>query len=220
MSIHVYLSISPRRNWLRFVPLSRMISARAARSGRQLMRRAPPSPARDVLRFVEARGRKIAESPSRPVLVRGPQGLRRILDDQQVVPPCEGDDLVHLTGHAGIVHRHDGACPRRQRRVDGALVEVQRVGPDVDEDRHAAPQHERVRRRHERERGHDHFVARQDVAEQRGHFQRPRTGMRQQRLDAAHLRFQPRLAAPREDAVAGDMRTGDGFADVVEFPAG
>ena len=58
----MYLSISPRRNWLRFVPLSRMISARAAKSG-ALTRSAPPSPA--VTFFVSWK-LVAARSPSRP----------------------------------------------------------------------------------------------------------------------------------------------------------
>jgi len=43
MSSQVYLSVSPRKNWLRLVPFSRMISARATKRG-SLMINAPPSP--------------------------------------------------------------------------------------------------------------------------------------------------------------------------------
>ena len=76
--------------------------------------------------------------------------------------PCSSaivDDRVHLARDAGVVHGHDRAGALGDRRLDEALVEVERVVADVDEHRHAAAQHERVRGRHERERGHDHLVA-------------------------------------------------------------
>jgi hypothetical protein len=39
----VYVSTWPRKNWLRLVPFSRMISARSAKAG-SLISSAPPSP--------------------------------------------------------------------------------------------------------------------------------------------------------------------------------
>jgi len=42
-STHVYLSTCPRKNWLRLVPFSRMISARSS-SASSLTSSAPPSP--------------------------------------------------------------------------------------------------------------------------------------------------------------------------------
>ena len=52
-STQVYLSTWPRKNWLRLVPFSRMISARSTNRG-SLISSAPPSPRDDVLRLVEA----------------------------------------------------------------------------------------------------------------------------------------------------------------------
>ncbi len=43
MSTQVYLSTSPRKNWLRLVPFSRRISARSTKRA-SLTRSAPPSP--------------------------------------------------------------------------------------------------------------------------------------------------------------------------------
>ena len=59
-----------------------------------------------------------------------------------------------------------------RKDVNEILVKIERVGPDVDEDRHRPAQHEGVGRGDEGVRGHDDLVAWQQVGKQRGHLQR------------------------------------------------
>src|SRR3712207_7787286 len=67
----------------------------------------------------------------------------------------------------------------------------QRIGTDVDEHGGAAAKGEGGGRRGEGERGHDHLVARSDVAEDRGHLEGGGARVRQQdrkstRLNSSH----------------------------------
>ena len=128
-------------------------------------------------------------------------------------------DRVHFAGHAGVVHRHDRPGARRDRGLDQPFVEIERVLPDVDEHRDRAAQHERIRRRHEGEGRHDHFVAALDVEQQRRHVERRGAGMRQQRLGAAGSLLDPLMAAFRERAVAGKVGVAMRFGQIVEFLA-
>ena len=127
---------------------------------------------------------------------------------------------VHLARHAGVVHDDDRLGARRDRRFDLPLVEVERVGADVDEHRPRAAQHERVRRRDERERRHDDFVAGLEIEQQRRHLERRRARLRQQHTRRADAALEPGLALLREASVAGQLARGDGFLDVRELLAG
>ena len=132
----------------------------------------------DVLRLVEGERPEGADRPQRPAAVGGVDALRGVLDEQQVVRLRQRAEGVHVTGDPAVVDGDDR--PRALRDgVGGALgVDVQRGGIDVDEDRRRAAQDERVGGRDERERRHDDLVAGADAAEQRGHLQRPRAGVR------------------------------------------
>ena len=112
-------------------------------------------------------------------------------------------DGIHLASDARVVHHHDRARPRRRdRSLDLHLVDVQRVGPDVDEHRHAAAQHEGVGSRDEGERRHDDLVARPDAGEDRGQLEGRSARLGEQRRVAAGRLLQPRLASPGERPVA------------------
>ncbi len=162
----------------------------------------------------------MADTAQRPALVGRHDALRRILDHQQVVAAGDVHDGIHLAGHTCVMHRHDGLGARRDRRFDFALVDVQRIGTDIDKHRHGAAQHEGVGRGDEGKRRHDDLVARLQVGQHRGDFQRSRARMRQQRLLAADALLQPAIAFARELAVAGQVAAGVGLRDIPEFFAG
>jgi hypothetical protein len=65
-------------------------------------------------------------------------------------------ELMLRPALGGPVHRHDRLRSLGHEGLEAGLVEVQRVGPDVGKDRPGAAKHERVDRRDERERRHDH----------------------------------------------------------------
>ena len=103
------------------------------------------------------------------------------------------------------MHRNDRPGSRRDRGLDQPFIEIERVLADVDEHRHRAAQHERVRRRDEGVGGQDDLVAAFEIEQQRGDVQRGGAGMRQQRLGAAGALLDPSMAALGEGPVAGEM---------------
>jgi hypothetical protein len=173
----------------------------------------------DVLGFVEAVGAQVADAAERASLVRRHDALGRVFHHAETVRLRQGHDRVHLARHAGVVHRNDGPRPGRDGLLDPALVQVEGVLADVDEHRHAAPQHEGIRRRDEGVRGHDHLIARLDVQQQRGHLQRRRAGMGEQGLGAAGLALQPGVALLGEGAVARQRPVEVGPGDVEQLLA-
>ena len=174
----------------------------------------------DVLGFMKTRGGQHAEPAERSAPIRGAQRLSGVFDHRQGVRTRDRHDGVHLAGHPCVVHRHDGARPLRDGGLDLTLVDIESVGPDVDEDGHAAAKHERVGGRDERERRHDDFVARLNAGDKRRHLERSRAGLRQERPAASDRICQPLFAPPRELPVARQMRPVDRFANVVELPPG
>ena len=67
--------------------------------------------------------------------------------------------------------------------------------------------------------GHDHLVARLEVDQNGGEFQRRGARVGQQRCAAADFRFEPALAAIGESAVARQLAERDGLPDILEFAA-
>ena len=94
-----------------------------------------------------------------------------------------------------------------------SLVDVQRIRAHVDELQRRAAQQEGVRRRDERVRGQDHFVARPDVAQQRGHLQRRRARRRQQDARGSEATLHQLLALARERTVAARVAAGQAARD-------
>ena len=90
--------------------------------------------------------------------------LCRILDDQQVMTPCDRHNLVHFAADAGIMDREDCARARRDRGFDQPLVDVKRVRPDIHEHRRGAPQHNSVCGGDEGKGWKNHLVAWTEVA--------------------------------------------------------
>ena len=96
------------------------------------------------------------------------------------VPSGQVEDRVHLAADAGVVNGDNGPGARGDQALKLALVQVQRVRPDVDEHGLGAAQDEGVGGGHEGERRHDHLVAGLDVEQQGRHLQRVRAGSGEQ----------------------------------------
>ena len=163
MSTQVYLSTWPRKNWLRLVPFSRMISARAISRG-SLIRSAPPSPATMFFVSWKLNAASCPKPPQRLPLYVEMIACAASSITSKLMSRGDLEDRIHRTRDAGVMHRDDRTGPWRDRGLDLALIQVQRVRADVDEHRPGAAQHERVGGRHEGERRHDDFVARPDSA--------------------------------------------------------
>src|SRR5918992_76712 len=117
---------------------------------------------RDLLVGIEAEDRRHAVAADGNALVLGAKGLRGVLDQRQAVPLRDRAQLVELARVAEDVDRDDRLRARRDRRLDGRRIHVQRARIDVRENGDAALEDEAVRRRRERERGGDDLVPRPD----------------------------------------------------------
>ncbi len=176
-------------------------------------------PRNDVLRLVEGQCAHVTDRTERPALVARHHGLCGVLDHQQIVPARNVHDRVHLAADTRIVHGHDRTRALGDRRFDQALVDVQRVWPDIDEYRDRTAQHEGVGGRHKSVRGHDDLVAWFQIRQDRRHLQGCCARMRQQRLRGTGARFKPTRTFPGEESVAGQVAIGMGLSDVPEFLA-
>ncbi len=90
----------------------------------------------EILGFVKAHGRKVPDAAERTVLVLRRDALRGVLQHEEAVPLRDVHDLVHGTADTRVVNRDDGLGLLRDGRFDQAFVDVERVGPDIDKNRH------------------------------------------------------------------------------------
>ena len=81
-----------------------------------------------------------------------------------------------------------------------------------------AAQHERVRRRHERERRHDHFVAWLQIESSAAISSAAVQECVSRARGCAEMGLQPRLTAPRETTVPGKLTAGHRLLNVRELP--
>ena len=115
--------------------------------------------AREVFGFMKAVTAQMADRAEPTFLVFGEYSLRRILDDQQIMPPGDRHDLVHFASDAGVMDGKNSSGAGSDRRFDEALVDVERIRPDVDKDGRCAPEHDGVGGGDEGVGRKDHLVA-------------------------------------------------------------
>jgi hypothetical protein len=115
------------------------------------------------------------------------------------------------------VHHHDRLGAAGNRLFDQALVDVERVGANIDEDRNTAAQHHSVSGRYERVGRHDDLIARADVGEEAGHLERGSAGVGEQRADRSQMLRKDFAAGRRERTISGKLGVFDRLADVVEL---
>jgi hypothetical protein len=128
-------------------------------------------------------------------------------------------DSVHLARNAGVVDRDDGLRAGRDRIFDDALVDVECVRPDVYEDGNRATEGDGVRRRDEREGGHDYLIARLEVEQDRRHLERRCGRVHEQRLPCPGRLLKPLRALLAEAPAACELCARDGVEHVFELGA-
>ena len=128
-------------------------------------------------------------------------------------------DGIHITGNAGVVHRHNGAGARRDQRLNGGGVDVGIEGGAVGKHDFGPAQHEGIRRRHESVRRHDDFIAGLQIEQDGSHFERIGAAGGQQHFVKTKPLLKKLVAALGEQAVAGNLAGTDGFFDVSSFLA-
>ena len=124
---------------------------------------------RDLLVRIEGEHRGGTVGANGRAAIAGAERFAGVLDERQPVPLGERAQRLELTRVAEDVDGDDRLRPRRDRRVDGCGVEVERARVDVCEDRCRPLVDRAVRARRERERRRDRLVPGlepRDVAEQ------------------------------------------------------
>src|SRR5215471_994488 len=151
----------------------------ALEESRVVDQKSPALAGNHVLGFVEAHGREMADAAQRSTFVASQCSLSRILDDYELVTLSNGHDGVHLAADSGVMHRHNRLRSRRYRRLNLGFVDIERVGTNIDKNRHTSSQHDGVGRRYKGERWHYYFVAGAYVGEDGSHLQRGGTRLRE-----------------------------------------
>ena len=97
------------------------------------------------------------------IVILGADGLRRILDDRNLMAHAGVDDRHQLCRLTEQMHRHNGTRPRRDGRDSGLRIDVERVGFDVHEHGLRAQARHTSRRREEGIGAGDDLVAGADA---------------------------------------------------------
>jgi hypothetical protein len=150
-----------------------------------------------VLGGVEREHGRIGEGAHRPAVHCGAQGVRGVLHEADAPRARQRAERREVGGVAAVVHRHDGAGPRRERALDGARVEAERVGLDVHQHRPGTHVLDDVHAGDEGVGRGDDLVARAHA--QRGQREVQAAGGGVERQAVAH-------ADPRGDAAAQLLR--------------
>ena len=124
---------------------------------------APPSPAVQIFRSLEAEAAKRAQRADLAIAPFRQMRLAGVLEHRQFVLAADLEDGVEIRGRAADVHRQDAARALGDGGFDLARVNLRSFRIRVNEHRHCVLQQHRVDRGHERVRRHDHFVAGADA---------------------------------------------------------
>lgn len=134
-------------------------------------------------------------------------GLGAVLDDPETSGLGQLEDVVHLAGPAGQVHRDDGLSAWRERRFDGLGREVLALGINVCEDGRGAHDRHGTRGGHEGAGGHHDLVARADAHGSEGRLEGHGAVHQGNCVGASWATTVAKVTPAAERAVATRMRT-------------
>ena len=117
----------------------------------------------EVLRWVEAEGRRVAERAGAPPADARAVRLRGVFDDDEIVPRRDRQHRLDVGRLSVQVDRHDGARARRDGGADRGRIDRVRLAVHVDEHGPGAGCRDRQHGRDERVRRGDDLVAGPDV---------------------------------------------------------
>ena len=169
----------------------------------------------DIFRLVETEAPHIPNRSEWLAFVKRVIRLRRILNHEQIVLLSYCPDGIHLAGDTRVVHGNNRSRPRRNRRFNQLLIEIERIGTNIDKNGHRTLQDERIRRRTKRIGRHNDLVAWLQIRTNRRDFKRCCARMHEQILLASKLFFEKSVHALRPLAIARNMPIGKSFRDVL-----
>ena len=149
---------------------------RALKEGRLIHQKSSPLAAGEILRLMKTLRRQRSKGTQFAAAIGAEQAVRIVFHNGDLMGARNSHDDVHLTSHAGIMNWNDRLRAPADGSFDQPLVEIQGVRPDVDEYRPRASQHKRIDSGYKGKRGHDDFIARPNIEEERRHFQRVSAG--------------------------------------------
>ena len=168
---------------------------------------------------MEAEAPICPEGAQRLAPVAGHNALSCILNHYQMVFFRHFHNFIHLTGHAGIMYRHNGPGPVRDSRLNQVLVYVHGVRPYVYKHRGGSPQHKSIRRGHKCIRGHNDLIPGLDSGQQSGHLRGVGAGGGEQTFCGTGSLLNPLIALFGIGPVAADLLVLHALPDILHFLA-
>src|SRR5260370_36376710 len=162
----------------------------------------------EILRWIEADARNIAERTRPPGFVSRADGLRIVFNDQKTFRPRKREARIDVRGETIQMHTYNRAGTRRYTPFNFAWVDIVGVGPNIREHRFGAKGAHSTGSGNKCKRRQNHLVARIDPAGAEGEDERVRA-----RGDADAVRhaavggnfaFQRSSFTPQDELLRGD----------------
>ncbi len=173
----------------------------------------------EIFRLMKTEAAKLPEGAKGFPLIGRHDPLRGILHHDQIVPPGNIHDHIHLTAYPCIMYRCDRPGPFRNGLLDQSLINIHGIRPDIHEDHLRPAQHEGIRRGHKGIGRQDHFVPLFDICQQRRQLRRMGAGRSQQTFRRTALCFNPLTALFCKRPVPTDLLVLDSLPHIFYFPA-
>ena len=109
---------------------------------------------------VETEDTRVTEAPRCASVQGRTQSLAGVFHNRQVMPPGDSQDSVHICKTSEYMDHQDRTRGRRNRFLDLAGIDIQRIGADIDKYRKGTDMVDRICCRDECEGSRDDFVAR------------------------------------------------------------
>src|SRR5580692_3643870 len=156
---------------------------------------------------MEAEHRHISDAAHSPPVVLGAQGMTRVFNHDESVPPRDLEDRVQFRWMPGIVDGKNRLRPRGDFLFNLLGIEIERIPADIREHRSSALIQNAIRRRRESHGGGYRFVASSKSSRKRCRMQRGRTRCETDGMRCPHARSESFLEFTHPGACRQPIRT-------------
>src|ERR1700674_5772064 len=169
---------------------------------------------------IEAKDARVSERSHFAAVELRAKGFASILDDEELVTPGNLEDFVECRGTAEGVHHDDCTSAQGDGFFDPGRIEIQRLGIDVNEDRHGALVKKNIGDGDESKRRDDDFIAFGDAQSAYTEMEGAGSGIHGDGIRSAavtgdgllelfHLGAEAQAGGAENCADGGDVRFGD-----------